>query len=89
MSTLNNRLQVLVDDARMDRLSSAASSKGVSVGEFVRSAIDLALEDSSRTQRQQAHLDFLSAAPPIDFGSVDQMKRDIEAAHTSSVFEDA
>jgi hypothetical protein len=89
MSTLSNRLQVLVDDARMDRLSSAASAKGVSVGEFVRTAIDLALEDSSRAQRQQEHLDFLMSGSPIDFGSIERMKDDIESAHTSSVSEGA
>jgi hypothetical protein len=74
MPVLSHRLQVLVDDERMGRLTIAAKSQGVSVGEFVRSAIDGALQDDPRRASQRRFLAFLDATEPIDFGTTDQIR---------------
>lgn len=82
MSTLSNRLQVLVDDERMGRLTFAAKAQGVSVGEFVRTAIDDALQDDPRRASQRGFLDFLDSIEPVDFGTIDDIRelRDEAAA---------
>lgn len=88
MATLSHRLQVLIDDQRFSALERRASRDGMSVGEFVRRAIDVALEDEGRREKQKALLELLPTLPRIDFDSFDDMKKAIEEAHVSPEFWD-
>lgn len=88
MSTLSNRLQVLVDDSRMARLHEAAEETGVSVGEFVRRAIDGALANGSRRARQVELLDFLKSLEPIELGTSDEVLEMISESKSRQFFRD-
>jgi uncharacterized protein (DUF1778 family) len=57
---LSRRLQVLVEPSQYERLRRAATLQGVSVGEFVRSAIDRAVAPA-RPERERALRRFLDA----------------------------
>jgi len=79
-ATLKNRLQVLIDDDRLRRLNRQAKEDGVSVGEFVRSAIDSRLADDKMREGQREFLEFLAQQEPIDFGTDDFRELREEAA---------
>lgn len=64
MLMLNRRLQVLVDEARWQRLSQAAQRRRVSVAVVVRDALDRALDDPDQQDRDEA-VERLLAADPI------------------------
>lgn len=53
MSVLDRRLQVLLDQARFDRLEREARSTGRSVGAIVREAIDLHFADVGAGERRR------------------------------------
>lgn len=89
MPTLSNRLQVLVDDDRLGRLTVVAKSQGVSVGEFVRRAIDSALQEDPRHAAQRAFLRFLDSTEPIDFGTIDDIRELRDEAVVRPFFNDA
>lgn len=66
MSTLTHRLQILLDDERVERLQRHASQRRMSVAALIRDAIDLAYP-SERADQQRAVDEFLSAEPmPVD-----------------------
>ena len=72
---LNRRLQVLLDDERMERLERRSAETGASVGEVVRRAIDEALP-AAREDRRAAVKRFLSY-PPMPVDNWDVMKREM------------
>ena len=59
---LTHRLQILLDDARHDRLVAAARSRGVSVATVVRDAIDRGLP-APEDRRRAAAISLLAAEP--------------------------
>lgn len=62
---LDQRLQVLVDRERLDRLRTESERTGAPVGELVRRAIDekFPVEDEALTRRQAAD-ELLAMEPP-------------------------
>lgn len=72
MSTMSNRLQVLLDDERRERLERVSRETGAPVSELVRRAIDRAYP-ADRHDRQQALADFL-ALEPMPVGEWEDMK---------------
>jgi len=48
---LDHRLQILLDDARYERISAVARERGVSVATVVREAIDRGVADPSDSRR--------------------------------------
>lgn len=82
MPTLNRRLQVLIDDERYGRLERRASDEGISVGEFVRRAIDSEMLRTDRTNKQKQLLEYIKNAPRIDI-SPDELDRLIDESHMS------
>ena len=75
MSTMSNRLHVLLDDERRERLERVSRETGAPVSELVRRAIDRAYP-SDRGDRQQALADFL-ALEPMPVGEWHDMKREM------------
>ncbi|MGA8208509.1 MAG: antitoxin [Candidatus Dormiibacterota bacterium] len=66
MSMFDRRLQVLIDDARWDRLEREASRRGVAVAVLVREAIDQQIPQDAEERRSalQAILDAEPMAVP-------------------------
>jgi hypothetical protein len=65
MHMLNRRLQVLVDDARFERLAEESKRSGAPVGELVRRAIDHEFPATGRQEeRERAGRELLAMAPP-------------------------
>ncbi len=62
MCMLEHRLQILLDDARHQRLTTAARARGVSVATIVREAIDRGLATDA-PRRRRAGDTLLSADP--------------------------
>lgn len=66
MATLTRRLQILLDDDRMDRLEGLADDRGTSVAALIRQAIDAIYPDQASSRRRAAD-DLLAAEPmPVD-----------------------
>ncbi len=62
---LNRRLQILVDDARFERLSEESKRSGAPVGELVRRAIDREYPVAGyREERERAGRELLAMSPP-------------------------
>jgi hypothetical protein len=62
---LNRRLQILVDDARFERLSEESKRSGAPVGELVRRAIDREFPAvGHRAERERAGRELLAMSPP-------------------------
>lgn len=83
MSTLSRRLQILIDEERFARVELDAAAAGVSVGEYVRRALDAAAERSRGPARQQAVVEELLRAPrmSVDAGELREL---IDEAHGDS-----
>lgn len=62
MSTLQRRLQILIDDDRHERITAAARERGISVGAVVREALDRGLATPDG-RRAEARGRLLSAEP--------------------------
>jgi hypothetical protein len=77
MGELNNRVHVLLDDGRLERLRQRADATGSSVGAVVRDAIDHELERDDRARALEALESFL-AAPPVPVGTPEELKRELE-----------
>lgn len=84
MLRLSRRLQILIDDQRFERLERAAHERSLSVGAFVREAIDEILDGPDRATRRKAAFEAFVQAEPIDWGSAENVKRLIEDAHVSA-----
>jgi hypothetical protein len=66
---LNRRLQVLVDDARFERLAEESKRSGAPVGELVRRAIDREFPGlGPEAERERAGRELLAMAPPPGSG---------------------
>lgn len=80
MSTLERRLQILLDEARYQRLTQAAESSGMSVGAVVRQAIDTCFPPDG-DRRQAAGTRLLQVALEADGGTPEpdwgEIKRDL------------
>jgi len=74
---LTHRLQILLDDARHDRLVAAARSRGVSVATVVRDAIDRGLP--APEDRRRAAAISLLAAEPMPVPEPDDLAAELEA----------
>jgi hypothetical protein len=62
---LNRRLQILVDDARFERLAEESKRSGAPVGELVRRAIDHEFPAlGHQEERERAGHELLALAPP-------------------------
>lgn len=68
MSTLEHRVQLLLDERRITLLRQRAAERGVSVSTVVRDAIDVALEDDAAARRREAGrrlLELAAQAEPV------------------------
>jgi hypothetical protein len=63
MRMLERRLQILLDEARYQRVSSEATHRGVSVASVIREAIDRALPATAEQRRVAA--DLILSAPDM------------------------
>lgn len=77
MATLTRRLQVLLDEGRFAHLERVAEQRGSTIAAIVRDALDLAYPSDGLTHDVAAER-FL-ARPPIELGSWEDAKREIEA----------
>lgn len=77
MATMTNRLQVLLDDERLERLERAASRTGAPVAELVRRAIDRAYP-AGGVEREAAWGRLLAAeaVPVADWPTLKSQLRD-------------
>lgn len=85
MPTLSRRLQILIDDDRYGRLERRAADIGMSVGEFVRRAIDSEMSRTDRSVKQRQLLDYIKTAPRVDI-SPDELDQMIDESHVSREF---
>lgn len=72
---MSRRLQILIDEERFRRLEAHASSRGASVAELVREAIDQAFPDETADRRRAAEM--LLAAPQMPVEDWPEMKREL------------
>lgn len=83
---LNRRLQVLVDDARFERLTEESKRTGAPVGELVRRAIDREFPAiGDHVVRERAGRELLALPPPPGEGPEldwDDQKREMLDAPT-------
>lgn len=80
MATLTRRLQVLIEEERFARLEHIASQRQTTVAALVREALDRAY--SSDPLPPDVAADRFLAREPLDLGSWDQAKREIEDSMT-------
>jgi len=78
--TLTHRTQVLLDEERHRRLRARARADGVSVGAFVRGALDRALAENATAGTRRAAQAFLGA-PPLPVGDLDELDRELEDSY--------
>jgi Ribbon-helix-helix protein, copG family len=76
---LTRRLQILLDEAQYARLEAYAREQGLSVGAAVRAAIDRTIP--SDAARRQAAARAILAAEPMQVGSVEELKRELDEMH--------
>lgn len=75
--TFQRRVQILLDEDRFRRITSAARSRGVSVARVIRDAIDVALP--SDLKRKRAALREILQAEPMPVPEDPQdLKREVE-----------
>lgn len=79
MSTLERRLHVLIDEERHARLAEEARRTGRSVGEIVRSAIDLHFDEERDQARRAAAARFLLATADTGEGPGETWEEMLEA----------
>ncbi len=78
--TLNRRTQVLLDEQRYHRLRARSLAEGVSVGAFVRAALDRALAEDAAAGTRHAAQAFLDA-PPLPVGEPEDLDRELERSY--------
>lgn len=76
MSMLSRRLQVLIDDERLERLEREAARRRVAVAVLVRDAIDAAFPPASAA-REAAGQRILEA-PPMDVPGLGELKDELD-----------
>ena len=78
--SLARRFQILLDDARYERLAAAARERNVSVAAVIRDAIDLAVPADLARKREA--VDGVLAAEPIPVPDVAELKREAAAGRS-------
>ena len=73
---LDHRLQILIDDERHERISTAARERGVSVATVVREAIDRGLANGN-TRREAAGRRLLDA-PDMDVPDPRELRLELD-----------
>lgn len=76
MRMLTRRLQVLLDEERYERLSAAATERGVSVATVVREAIDRGMPSSTARRRQAG--DRVLGAPAMPVPDVPELLAELD-----------
>ena len=76
MCMYERRLQILLDDDRYRRVSSAAQARGSSVASVIRDAIDLALP--AGLERKAASAAALLAAPPAPVPDLPELRAELD-----------
>lgn len=77
---LTRRTQILLDEERHRRLRDRAALEGVSVGAFVRSAVDRALAEDVAAGPRRAVEAFL-AARPLPVGEPEELESELERSY--------
>lgn len=81
MSVMERRLQLLLDQARYDRVAQAATSSGRSVSAVIRDAIDVAYPPGDDARRQALREFLTMTIPAAGRGeSWAEIKREMEDA---------
>lgn len=78
--SLTRRTQVLFDEQRYRQLRSRAQAEGVSVGAFVRDAVDRALAEDRLADSRRSAEAFLDAVP-LPVGEPDELAQELEASY--------
>lgn len=78
MATLTRRLQVLLDEERLARLERLADERGTTVAALVREALDRTYASNALPPGVAA--DRFLSRPPIELGTWEQAKRDVETS---------
>lgn len=76
MAILTRRLQILLEEKRFAQLESLARQRETTVAQLVREALDRAYPSSGLPAEIAA--DRFLARPPLDFGTWEEAKREIE-----------
>ena len=79
MSTYSERLQILIDPDRRDRLDQIAASRGTSIAVLVREAIDAHFPDDEAARRRAG--ESILALEPVDMPSPEELRRELDEAH--------
>jgi hypothetical protein len=88
MARFTHHLQIAIDESRKFQVAYDAKVAGISMGEFVRRAIDKALEQQERRGKQREFLKWLDAQQPINFGPPEELRRLREEAGMRQLFFD-
>ena len=75
MATLDQRLQVLIDEPRLRRVREAAASEGVPVGQWIRELIDQKLGDNSQGEKIHAFLEYARTLELMETLDQDEIRR--------------
>jgi hypothetical protein len=76
MHMLDRRFQILLDEARYERLAAEAKARGLSVGALIREAIDQAFPAAS--ERKRRALERILSAPAVPVPEPAELKRELE-----------
>jgi hypothetical protein len=76
MHMLDRRFQILLDEARYERLAAEAGSRGVSVGALIREAIDRAFPEASA--RRTRALERILSAPDMPVPEPADLRAELE-----------
>ena len=76
MHMLDRRFQILLDEARYERLASEARSRGVSVGALIREAIDRTFPEASA--RRARALERILSAPDMPVPEPADLRAELE-----------
>ena len=76
MHMLDRRFQILLDEARYERLAAEARSRGVSVGALIREAIDRTFPEASA--RRARALERILSAPDMPVPEPADLRAELE-----------
>lgn len=77
MSTMNRRLQLLLDEQRYERVAAAAKAQRISVAAVIRDAIDQSLAPGERQRRTAGEA--ILAAEAMDVPPGDALLEELDA----------
>jgi plasmid stability protein len=78
--SLTRRTQILLDEQRYHELRARARADGVSVGAFVRDAVDRALAEDRRAGSRRAAEAFLDSEP-FPVGEPEELEQELDASY--------